>query len=230
MAARKEAPEAAVTPLDMGLSGSDMGPPIMSIVHTSSKQFAAGLAKFGDVVIGLNADDPDTEVIYSNQGGDAAFPFYVVGRVEKWYAMKFGQGDGRWDIDGTPRMLGDGSMSKPMPPNAELNYRYTLLVPSYSTAMPVHFYVKGTAERAMKGMVNKLVMAASKGIGPFSMAFTMATVKKQAGTNSWFVPDVALAEPDEKLVAIGSQLFAELAPVRQPQLAAGDDATDAPTF
>lgn len=231
MAARKTAVEAPApnhTQTDSGLGVADMGIPVMSIVSKTSKTFELGLAKFGDICIGLNSEDPDTEVVYTK--GSEPVEFYVAAPVESWYAMKFGKGDGRWDIDGTPRELYNGEMSvSPMPPEAEKNYRYTLLVPAYSTMFPVHFYVRGTAARAMTGLVNKLRLHEAQGGAAHALAFTMGTTLKTGDTNSWYVPAVSLAEPKPESAQIAAELWSELAPVTQPQITAGES-TDAPTF
>ncbi len=228
MTEKKQAP-VEPTQYDTGLAGTDMGIPVLSIVHNQSDIFAAGLAKFGDIVVGANSKDPETQVVYSPHGGDDAYlnnplAVYIVAPVEKWYAMPYGKGDDTYDFDGTPRVMWTGETSRsPMPREAQINYRYTLLVPSYSSEMPVHWYVKGSAVRALVPLVNRVVSSAKKGIGPFALAFTITTKKVEGQKGAFYVPVIAAAEPDSAAVETGATFYAQLSAPKQAALPAPVD-------
>lgn len=222
MATKKEAPVEA-TQYNTGLSGTDMGIPVMSIVHNQSDIFAAGLAKFGDIVIGANSKDPETQVVYSPHiAGADPLELYIVAPVEKWYAMPYGKGDDTYDVDGTPRMMWTGEMSRsPMPREAQINYRYTVLVPSYSMEMPVYWYIKGAAVRALTTLVNRIVTNAKTGAGPFSLAFSVTTKKIEGQKGAFYLPVVTASEPDPTAVEAGEEFYAQLWAPSQPAITAG---------
>lgn len=208
-------------PIDIGLGAGDMGILVMSVAHSSRAQVIDedSPVKFGDIVLGSSADDSDAEILFSKYG--EPLRFYVVAPVEKWYAPAFKdkdkyQGEGvknRWDI-------GDPGT----PPGAETNYRYTLLVPSHSVTVPVHFYVRGTAERAMKLLVNKHIAAAAAGVYPYTFCWGMTTVRNTGKGNTWFTPSLQLVEPDEGEVACAKALWEALTVPAAKQLASGSSA------
>lgn len=208
MADRKTA---VAEPIDLGLSANDMGVPVLSIVHTSSAAFKNGVAKFGDIIISEGDDESDIHVAYA-QGSDP-LRCYVVGPVSKWLAPKFGQGEpgDRWDVDDTTA-----------PPTAQLVMRYTLLVPSYSTIMPVHYYARSSAIGSFKPLVNKIALSALDGIAPYNLAFDLTTSKRSGSLGDWYVPVPRLAEAKPEEIEVGKGLFEQIAAPRQSQIEAGD--------
>lgn len=217
MADRKIAPETP-GPINTGIEASDMGIPTMSIVHHSSKACKKKRAQFGDLLIGASADDVEATVVYSNENGDAPIRVYMVGPIEKWYSSKYvpGTKSTKWDID-------DPSV----PADAELQYRYTLLVPSFDEDMPVRMYVKGTGIPAFRKLMTKVKIAASKGIYPYELAFDLSTEHIETNELEWFVPVLSLAEPDPSHIEMGRNLYTQIAAQpSQRQITAPATATD----
>lgn len=213
-------------PIDMGLDASDMGILVMSFAHSSRACVTDddNQIKFGDVVIGASADDPDTEILLSKKA-TTPLRFYVAAPVRKWYAPAFKDKDkyngegvkNRWDI-------GD----EDVPPGAELNYCYTLLVPEHSLIMPVHYYVRGTAERAMKPLVNKIRAAALGGVFPYTFCWGLLPHYNTGKGNSWYTPMISLEEPDEAEVAAAKAVWDSITAPARKALEAGDGGE--PTF
>lgn len=223
MAARKtaapEAPEP--TPIDIGVDASDLGIPVLAVVHTQSNAFTAEKAKFGDLIISEGGEDGEVTVMYSNADGDEPLRCYMVGRLEKWLMPKFGEGD-----QGERYELGDPSA----PAYCQEVHRYTLLVPSYSTIMPVHFYTRSSSLGTMRPLLNQLKLAATEGIPPYRLAFSMKTTRRPGGPGKgpYFVPIPQLVEGDPIEIEAGGSLYEQFKRPTQPQLAA--TATAAPKF
>lgn len=213
MAARKTAVPAEEQPApvyNMGLDVRDMKMPRLRVVGRQAKAIDLNIAKAGDLMIGQDAEDDESQIIHALNGKES-LRIYVL-KIHPNYACKFGGPQGQWE-EGDPEM----------PADAKRQYNLTLFVPEHSAIMPVTYTGSGSAAGVVRGIATKLQVAGLGGVPPYETCWEMTTVINTGGTNSWPGPVFAKAEADAAEVAIAKGMHDGIVGSGQAQLASGDD-------
>lgn len=225
MAARKtpvEAPD--VTPYDLGLGGEDVQLPRLRVVGKLSKLVELEVAKSGDIAIGADAEDTESEIIQTLNGKES-IRLYVL-NIHTNYACGYAASQSNPALAGTWEE-GDPSM----PPEARRQYNYTMCIPAHSTILPVVYTASSTAAREGRKINTKLTTEAMAGKAPYETAFTMTTKINTGGNHSWPGPVFALAEPVADEVKVAARMHDDMGfGVSRTQLAETTDAGSTPAF
>lgn len=213
MPARKnpvETPEP--TPYDLGLGGEDVQLPRLRVVGKLSKLVDLEVAKSGDIAIGADAEDEESDII-SALNGKESIRLYVL-KIHSNYACSYKA------VQDNPALAGTWEEGDPsMPPEAKRQYNYTMCIPQHSTILPVVYTASSTAAREGRKVNTKLTTEAMAGKAPYETAFTLTTKINTGGNHSWPGPVFALAEPVASEVEIAQRMHDDMGfGVRRQQL------------
>lgn len=201
MASRKEAVEP--TPYDMGFGSEDVQLPRLRVVGKLSKLVELDVAKSGNIAIGADAEDTESDIIDALNGKQPLRIYVLAMRAN--YACGFGA------VQQNPQLAGTWDEGDPsMPPEAKRQYNYTLFVPEHSTILPVVYTASSTAAREGRKVNSKLQVEALAGRAPYETCFEMSTKVNTAGNNSWPGPDFKLAEAKPEEVATAKRMHDEM--------------------
>lgn len=218
MAPRKTAvpePEAPV-PYQLGISGEDVQMPRLRVVGKLSKLVELDVAKSGDLAIGADAEDEDSQIIHALNGKES-LRIYVI-RIHANYACGFAA------VQNNPQLAGQWEEGDPeCPPEAKRQYNYTLYCPEVSDTLPVVYTASGTAAREARNKINtKLATDAIGGGAPYERCFSFTTKINTAGQNSWPGPVFSLTEPDPAEVAKAKEMHDSIVGPARTQISDGE--------
>lgn len=199
---------------NMGLDLQDMKMPRLRVVGNQAKAFLAGIAKPGDLMIGADAEDEDSQVV-SALNAKETLRIYVL-KVHANYACKFGGPQGQWEE-------GDADM----PPEAKRQYNLTLFVPSHSTVLPVTYTAGGSAAGVVRKVNTRLQVEGLDGHPPYEIAYAISTVINTSGTNTWPGPVFARTEAVKSEVAAAKAMHDALVAPQRAAISAGVESANA---
>ena len=186
-------------PVNLGYSPEDVQLPRLSVIGKLSKLIDTGLVKPGNIAIGADSEDEDSQV-FDALNGTEPVRLYVL-NMHANYACSFKDKEADPDLNG---LWEEGD--EDMPPEAKRQFNYTLFIPDHSTVLPVKYTCAATAAREGRKVNSKLATAAIGGKQTYESCFAMSTKIYTGGKFSWPGPVFSLAEAVPSEVAAAKNM------------------------